>query len=228
MGQSVKSKLPEQRIRLFRNDFLERTTVVSPAAFVLTWSVMLALAAYASLGVASVAVSIGLVMLGLLIWSLFEYAMHRFVFHLKLTSDLGRAFMFLTHGNHHMQPNDPLRNIMPPLVSVGISGTVWAILCLVAGAAGSVIFIGFGVGYVIYDVTHYACHQFPMRRGLLGQLRRHHIRHHYAREEGNYAITAIFWDRVFGTEVLTKRHRYRRLTLQRGNGLTQDRDVIVP
>ncbi|MEG3178441.1 sterol desaturase family protein [Sphingomonas sp. RB3P16] len=201
----TKGKVPEERIRLFRNDFLERTTMVSPIAFVVTWSVMLALAVYASWGVASFVASVGLVMIGLLIWSLFEYGMHRFLFHMKLTSDLGRAFVFLTHGNHHAQPNDAMRNIMPPVVSIGISSMVWAILCLVAGDAGSVIFIGFGIGYVTYDSIHYACHQFPMRHGVLGRLRRHHIRHHYAQEEGNFAITAIFWDRLFGTEVSTKR-----------------------
>jgi sterol desaturase/sphingolipid hydroxylase (fatty acid hydroxylase superfamily) len=45
----------------------------------------------------------------------------------------------------------------------------------------------------------------PMRGPVLRQMRRHHLRHHHAREEGNYAITAIFWDWVFGTEVPAKR-----------------------
>lgn len=195
----------EQRIRLFRNDFLERTTTVSPIAFGITWVCMLALATYASWGLVSFVESVGLALLGLFLWSLFEYAMHRFVFHMKLTSNLGRAFLFLSHGNHHTQPNDALRNLMPPLISIAINGTVWLLLYLVVGPIGSVIFIGFGIGYVIYDSVHYAVHQFPLRHGLLGRLKRHHIRHHYAREEGNFSITAIFWDRVFGTEVATKR-----------------------
>ena len=195
----------EQRIRLFHNDFLERTTTVSPIAFVLTWASMLAFAVYAGWGAASFVESVGLALFGLFLWSLFEYAMHRFIFHMKLTSNLGRAFLFLSHGNHHTQPNDAKRNIMPPLVSVAICGTVWLVLYLVAGQIGSVIFIGFGIGYVIYDSVHYAVHQFPLRHGLLGRLKRHHIRHHYAREEGNFSITAIFWDRVFGTAVATKR-----------------------
>lgn len=195
----------EPRIRLFRSDFLERTTVVTPVAFVATWTVMLAVAVYASVGAASLAQSAGLVVFGLILWSLFEYAMHRFIFHMNLTSNLGRAFLFLSHGNHHTQPNDALRNIMPPLISVAICGTVWIVLYLVAGPIGSVIFIGFGIGYVAYDSVHYAVHQFPLRTGVLGRLKRHHIRHHYAHEEGNYSITAIFWDRVFGTEVPTKR-----------------------
>ncbi len=196
--------MQEQRIRLFQKDFLERVTIVSPIAFVLSWSVVLVLTVYASWQVTNVAWSIGLLLLGLLIWSLFEYAMHRFVFHLKLTSQLGRTFVFLAHGNHHTQPADPLRNLMPPVVSLAIGAAVWAILYLTAGAAGSVIFVGFWIGYAIYDALHYACHQFPLRRGLLGRLRKHHIRHHHAHDDGNYAITAVFWDRLFGTEVATK------------------------
>jgi hypothetical protein len=60
------------------------------------------------------------------------------------------------------------------------------------GPAGTVIFLGFCIGYIIYDCVHYACHQLPMRGPVLRQLRRHHLCHHHGREEGNYAITAIF------------------------------------
>jgi sterol desaturase/sphingolipid hydroxylase (fatty acid hydroxylase superfamily) len=201
----MKSGTDPKRVRLFRNDLLERFTLISPVAFALTWTVFLAVALWASWGVTNVFAWVGLVFAGLLIWSLFEYAMHRFLFHLKLESRFGRALIFLTHGNHHTVPNDRMRNIMPPVVSVTISLGVWALLYAAFGPAGSVVFLGFGIGYVSYDCVHYACHQMPMRGPVLRQLRRHHLRHHHAREEGNYAITAIFWDWVFGTEVPAKR-----------------------
>jgi sterol desaturase/sphingolipid hydroxylase (fatty acid hydroxylase superfamily) len=193
------------RVRLFQNDLLERLTLISPVAFVLTWTVFLGAALYASWGVTSLAASIGLVLLGILIWTLFEYAMHRFIFHLKLNSAFGRWLIFLTHGNHHEVPGDKYRNIMPPIVSVVVSAAIWAGFYLLLGPAGSVLYLGFGIGYVVYDAIHYACHQLPMRGPVLRQLRRHHIRHHFARQEGNYAITATFWDRVFGTDIPTKR-----------------------
>jgi sterol desaturase/sphingolipid hydroxylase (fatty acid hydroxylase superfamily) len=193
------------RIRLFRNDLLERLTLVTPPAFALTWTVFLACALYASWGATSLPVSIMLVLLGVLIWTLFEYAMHRFIFHLKPTSAFGRWLIFLTHGNHHVAPGDRYRNIMPPMVSVIISGAIWMAFWMLLGPAGSVLYLGFGIGYVVYDVIHFACHQLPMRGPVLRQLRRHHIRHHYARQEGNYAITAIFWDRLFGTDIPAKR-----------------------
>jgi sterol desaturase/sphingolipid hydroxylase (fatty acid hydroxylase superfamily) len=47
--------------------------------------------------------------------------------------------------------------------------------------------------------VHYACHQLPMRGAVARRLRNHHMRHHYARRDGNYAITGVIWDRLFGT-----------------------------
>jgi len=201
----MKSGSDPHSVRLFRNDFLERFTMISPLGFVLTWAVMLALAIYASWGVTGFFSSLGLVAVGLLIWSLFEYSLHRFLFHMKLKSKLGQSLIFLTHGNHHTVPDDDKRNIMPPIVSISISSGVWALLCAACGPAGSVIFLGFGIGYVAYDSVHYACHQMPMRGPLLRQLRQHHVRHHHSKLEGNYAITAIFWDRVFGTNIPVKK-----------------------
>jgi sterol desaturase/sphingolipid hydroxylase (fatty acid hydroxylase superfamily) len=203
----LSSRSDVQRIRLFQNDLLERFTLISPPAFAVTWTIFLGCAVYASWGVTGFASTIGLVALGLLIWTLFEYVMHRFLFHLKLPSALWRKLVFITHGNHHSMPGDPYRNIMPPVVSVGLSSLIWLLFVELIGPAGSVLFLGFGIGYVIYDVIHYACHQLPMRGRILGALRQHHIRHHYAKTEGNFAITAIVWDRVFGTYIPKKKSR---------------------
>lgn len=193
------------RIRLFRNDVLERLTLVSPLAFASTWAAFLGCALYAGWGAASLPAAIVLVLLGVLIWTLFEYAMHRFIFHLKPNSAFFRRLIFLAHDNHHAMPGDRSRNIMPPMVSVTISGTVWIAFWVLFGPPGSVLFLGFGIGYVGYDAIHYACHQLPMRGPVLRALRRHHIRHHHAGQEGNYAITAIVWDRVFGTDIPARR-----------------------
>jgi sterol desaturase/sphingolipid hydroxylase (fatty acid hydroxylase superfamily) len=192
------------RIRLFRSDRLERLTVISPRAFALTWLGILSLVLLASWRVAGIGTSVGLLTGGLVIWTLFEYAMHRFLFHWKTRSPMFQAMVFVTHGNHHDDPNDPHRNLMPVIVSVPVSAAVWGCCLLAFGRPGSLVFFGFIIGYVLYDSVHYACHQFPMRRGLLRHLRRHHIRHHYAKQDGNYAITAILWDRVFGTRIPAK------------------------
>jgi len=203
----INDKPHPQRIRLFRDDRLERLTTFSPAAFALTWFAILAFASYAGWGTASFGTATGLVLSGVLIWTLFEYAMHRFLFHMRLRSPFGRWLIFVTHGNHHADPNDQYRNIMPPVVSIVLLGSIWGVFLLLVGPVGSLLFLGFAIGYVAYDSLHYACHQFPMRAPILRQLRRHHTRHHYSRQEGNFAITAIFWDRVFGTDIPAKQRQ---------------------
>jgi sterol desaturase/sphingolipid hydroxylase (fatty acid hydroxylase superfamily) len=197
----IRGRSCPQRLRLFRDDRLEKLTVFSPRAFALTWLGVLAFASYAGWGTVDVPTATGLLFIGVVLWTLYEYVMHRFVFHLKLRSEFGRWVIFLMHGNHHVDPTDNDRNLMPPVVSLVLLGSFWCVFLLILGKAGSVVFVGFAIGYVLYDSVHYACHQFPMRGPVLGRLRRHHIRHHYARQEGNYAITAIFWDGVFGTRV---------------------------
>jgi sterol desaturase/sphingolipid hydroxylase (fatty acid hydroxylase superfamily) len=190
-----------QRIQLFENRQLEKLTLISPRGFSLVWAVTLPLIAWAGWATASMRHGAALFALGLLVWSLFEYALHRFLFHWDSDAKAVKWLVFAVHGNHHIAPNDPLRNLMPPLVSLPISAAVWAVCVALLGMAGTWAFLGFIVGYVGYDLIHYACHQWPMRGRIGLALKRHHMRHHHIDEHGNYAITAIFWDRVFGSNI---------------------------
>jgi sterol desaturase/sphingolipid hydroxylase (fatty acid hydroxylase superfamily) len=194
-----------ERIRLFRSDLLERTTVLSPRVFLAIWSCVLMLVAYMAWGKADWPTSAGLVAVGVVGWSLFEYVMHRFLFHLRMRSKAGQYVIFVMHGNHHAEPNDPDRNMMPPIISLPWSAAIWAVFALLLGGKGTLLFLGFAIGYVAYDSIHYACHQLPMRGRLLNRLRKHHLRHHYAKREGNFAITTILWDRLFGTDIPAKK-----------------------
>jgi sterol desaturase/sphingolipid hydroxylase (fatty acid hydroxylase superfamily) len=58
---------------------------------------------------------------------------------------------------------------------------------------------------VAYDAVHYACHHGEMRGKFGSALKRHHMRHHHVDETGNYAITAIVWDRVLGSRIKSLR-----------------------
>ena len=196
-----------QQVRLFRNEWLERLTIISPAGFAAVWCISLPMIAWVGWGSASVLSALGLVALGLGIWTLFEYCMHRYLFHWEPGVAVLDKFVYLMHGNHHAAPNDPLRNLMPPIVSFPIGGAVWLVLLALIGPAGSWAFLGFMTGYVIYDMTHYACHQWAMRGTLAFALKRHHMRHHHGKQDGNFAITALFWDRIFGSSITSLKPR---------------------
>lgn len=189
------------RVRLFKSECLERLTLISPRAFVLSWVVLLPLIAWAGWGTAGPLPALGLVAGGLLVWTLFEYAMHRYLFHLDSELAAVRWLVFLIHGNHHDSPNDPMRGLMPLPVSLAVGGLVWGVFLALLRAPGTWLFLGFMIGYVMYDAVHYACHQWPMRGRLGAALKRHHMRHHHVDENGNFAISAIFWDRVFGSRI---------------------------
>ena len=176
---------------------------MSPRTFVVSWALLLPAIAWVGWGSAEEWLAIALIAAGLLVWTLFEYLMHRYPFHFKTEQPLLRRMVFLTHGNHHESPNDPMRNLMPLLVSLPVAAVVWGIGLALLGRAGTWLFLGWITGYVIYDLLHYACHQWPMRGRLGAALKRHHMRHHHFDETGNYAISGIFWDRVFGTWIGT-------------------------
>ena len=192
-----------QRARLFKNAGLEKLTIMSPTMFVASWSLMLPMMVVIGWGSATAAQGLALVAAGLFAWTLFEYAMHRFPFHFTAKSSVLSRLVFLIHGNHHDNPNDGMRNLMPLLVSVPIAASVWVGSVAMLGAPGTWLFLGWITGYVVYDLVHYACHQWPMKGRISAALKRHHMRHHYVDETGNYAILAIFWDRVFGSRIVS-------------------------
>jgi sterol desaturase/sphingolipid hydroxylase (fatty acid hydroxylase superfamily) len=55
------------------------------------------------------------------------------------------------------------------------------------------------MGYLIYDITHYATHHFPMRGKVLKFLKRYHMQHHYKTPDQRFGVSSPLWDWVFGT-----------------------------
>lgn len=189
------------RLRLFRNPWLERLTVIPLSAFIALWAVLLPAIAVAGLHVAPTRWAVPLVFAGVTVWTLTEYALHRYVFHFEPRSPLLRKVIFVIHANHHADANDPLRNLMPPVVSIPVGLSVWALSVWALGAQGTWFLLGFMTGYVAYDLVHFACHQFPMKGRIGRVLKTHHMRHHHLKVEGNYAITGMIWDRIFSTRI---------------------------
>ncbi|MCQ9154531.1 sterol desaturase family protein [Acidomonas methanolica] len=193
-------------VRLFQSAFLERLTFMPMRWFLLAWIIVLGVVLSRCAGLPP-ARCVALAFGGLALWTLTEYAAHRHLFHLHLSSGMGRRLVYLIHGNHHADPGDRMRNMMPLIVTLPLSAMIWSGFVAVAGRDGNAVFLGFALGYFLYDLTHYAAHQWRSGNKMLEALRRHHLRHHYGVPDANFAITAIFWDRVFGTQAPRRRRR---------------------
>jgi sterol desaturase/sphingolipid hydroxylase (fatty acid hydroxylase superfamily) len=193
-------------IRLFKSDFLEVFTHISPLAVVVIWlPVILYLLGRAIywLGIAGAwPVSF---LLGLVLWMPTEYLLHRFVFHFRPRNAWQERVTFLFHGIHHAQPQIKTRLVMPPVVSIPMAAVIYGLLYGVVGvllkAPGWVdgLMSGLLFGYLIYDITHYATHHFPMRGKLLKYLKRYHMLHHYKTPDQRFGVSSPLWDWVFGT-----------------------------
>lgn len=192
-----------QQVQLFRHPWMERFTVITPTGFAVTWAMLAPLPIWLAWGSATILMSVLLIASGVAMWVVFEYSMHRYAFHWKPKSKLLQGFVYIMHGNHHDVPNDPLRNLMPPIASIPITAAVWLMLYASSGTAGTWVFVGFLAGYVVYDLLHYACHQWPMKSRIWLPFKKHHMRHHYGSQEGNYAISALFLDRIMRSTVDT-------------------------
>jgi len=82
----------------------------------------------------SVAVMVGLIAGGYALWTLFEYWLHRIVFHFEPENGFGARLHWIIHGVHHDHPNDPMRLVMPPAVSVPLAAVVFGVLYLIFGS----------------------------------------------------------------------------------------------
>lgn len=191
-----------QSIRLFENEFLERLTHVHPIVPLLFWTPVVLWLLWRSLALHHLPLLpvLGIGGLALLTWTLTEYCLHRFLFHYPARSRLGKRFIYLFHGNHHDDPRDKTRLVMPPAGAIPIMAVLFLLFGLVIPAPWIEPFGAFFiVGYLIYDYIHYATHHFSMKNPVAKYLRRYHLKHHYSGEIGRYGVSSPLWDFVFGT-----------------------------
>jgi sterol desaturase/sphingolipid hydroxylase (fatty acid hydroxylase superfamily) len=136
---------------------------------------------------------------GIGIWTLTEYWLHRLIFHWEPDNAFGRRMHFIIHGIHHDHPNDKMRLVMPPSVSIPLAALFFGAFSLIFGEATFPIFGGFILGYLAYDYTHYYVHHFVPKSNLGKKLREQHMRHHFQDHRFGYGVSSPLWDVVFRT-----------------------------
>jgi sterol desaturase/sphingolipid hydroxylase (fatty acid hydroxylase superfamily) len=191
---------------MFESRVLDAFTRVHPVIPVVIFvPAIVALAAW-DLSQVGVPAAIGLAVGGYALWTLFEYWLHRLVFHFEPQEGLGARMHWIIHGVHHDHPNDPMRLVMPPAVSVPLAAAVFGLLYLAFGVSCAPgLGAGFFAGYLVYDMMHYYLHHFRPRGPLGRMLRERHMRHHFQDETRGFGISAPYWDEVFRTSPRARR-----------------------
>jgi dihydroceramide fatty acyl 2-hydroxylase len=193
---------------MFDSDLLDRLSrvhpVVPPVLFGPAIAVLFALGQEGTPPLEVIAWMAG----GYLFWTLTEYWMHRLVFHFEPEEGLGARLHWIIHGVHHDHPNDPMRLVMPPSVSIPLGSGFVALFVVVLGQpAGWLFGAGFLGGYLAYDMTHYHVHHHAPRTRLGKLLRELHMRHHFQDDTRGFGVSAPFWDHVFGTPLVRTSRR---------------------
>jgi dihydroceramide fatty acyl 2-hydroxylase len=138
--------------QIFESRLLDKLSRIHPAVVPLIY--VPAIVAFSVLALERVSVLewIAYAIGGYLFWTISEYAIHRFVFHFEPEKGIGARLHWIIHGVHHDHPNDPLRLVMPPSVSVPLSVLFFGLFWLVLPLGGAfAVASGFFSGYLAYD-----------------------------------------------------------------------------
>jgi sterol desaturase/sphingolipid hydroxylase (fatty acid hydroxylase superfamily) len=200
----------DEPIRLFKSNFLEFFTHITPQVVAIIWTPVIAWLLFRSVTGNNPAKSafylVDGFLIGIFLWTFAEYTLHRFVFHFHpRKSARMKRLVFLFHGIHHAQPQCKTRLVMPPAVSVPMAVVFYLLYYFLIGVWlkspdwVNPVLAGFMTGYLIYDLAHYATHHFRMRWEPLRTLKRHHMRHHYKTPGQRFGVSSPLWDYVFGT-----------------------------
>jgi sterol desaturase/sphingolipid hydroxylase (fatty acid hydroxylase superfamily) len=199
--------------RMFENDVLDKLSRVHPAVPVVLF--VPAILTLFVLGVDRLGeVALAWVAAGYVFWTLLEYWLHRVVFHFAPADGLGARLHWIIHGVHHDHPNDPMRLVMPPSVSVPLALMFYGGFLVVLGSDRAMAFgAGFLAGYLVYDMTHFCLHHRVPATRVGRRLREHHLRHHFQDSTRGFGVSSPVWDRVFGT---SPRGRHREHPARHG------------
>ena len=186
--------------RLFDNALLDKLSRVHWSVPLFVYVPIIVALLVASFELVTPLTVVGMFALGYLIWTLIEYFGHRYLFHWEFPGTFGQRIHFLIHGVHHDHPSDPLRLVMPVLLSGPIMIIAWFVASLIFGEPLRYPGLaGFVTGYLAYDMVHYYTHHATPKTKVGLMLRRLHLMHHFRDHDKGFGVSAPYWDFVFGT-----------------------------
>ena len=201
----------DESIRMFKNRFLDLVSRVhwsTPLVLYIPFTTFLLYRAFAVYQLPILTV-LALMAGGVLAWTFAEYVLHRFVFHWQPPGKIGERIHFVAHGVHHDYPNDSKRLVMPPALSIPLCIVFYLLFRFTMGDAFTMAFMpGYVIGYLLYDMTHYALHHVNWKNPFFLALKEHHMVHHYHDPDNGYGVSSKLWDYIFRTNFkITKKDR---------------------
>jgi len=189
----------QESIRLFDNPVMEALSKVHYTVPLFIFIPVIVYSGYLAIvsGSLGALAFCGWFVLGFVSWTAVEYLMHRFVFHYHPTSEWGKKLHFIFHGVHHDYPCDRLRLVLPPSVSIPLAtGFFFFWQLFIPKPELYAFFSAFILGYLLYDMFHYAIHHLEVKGKIWNLLKSHHLKHHYVDPEKGFGVSSPLWDHI--------------------------------
>ncbi|MES2061973.1 MAG: sterol desaturase family protein [Bacteroidota bacterium] len=198
----------QESVRMFKSSFLESLSKVHYFVPIIIFVPVILVSSYFAydrqIGVGNY---IWLFLAGLLVWTLTEYIMHRFVFHFVPKAKWALRLHFIFHGVHHDYPSDAKRLVMPPSASIPLATAFYFLFnALLPANYIFGFFPGFILGYLVYDISHYAIHHFNFKGAFWKNIKQHHMLHHYQDPTKGYGVSSPLWDKIFNSDFIKKQN----------------------
>jgi sterol desaturase/sphingolipid hydroxylase (fatty acid hydroxylase superfamily) len=142
---------------------------------------------------------VGLFFTGFFSFTLLEYIAHRYLFHMKPTTELKRKVQYALHGLHHEYPKDKDRLAMPPIMSFLLAIIFYFVFSSLMGTKVFGFLPGFITGYCGYLFVHFIVHAYNPPKNFFKGLWLNHAIHHYKDNTQIFGVSSQLWDYVFGT-----------------------------
>jgi len=65
-------------------------------------------------------------------------------------------------------------------------------------------FAGFVLGYLFYDMLHYALHHVDLKGKMWIALKTHHLKHHFKDPDKGFGVSSPMWDIIVGSNFSSK------------------------
>jgi sterol desaturase/sphingolipid hydroxylase (fatty acid hydroxylase superfamily) len=197
----------QESVRMFKSDLMETLSKVHYLVPVFIFVPVILVCTYLAFFVKNIGVLIYFeyFFIGLFVWTFVEYIMHRFIFHYVPKNKFGLRLHFIFHGVHHDYPSDAKRLVLPPSVSIPLAtGFYFLFNAILPANYVFGFFPGFILGYLFYDISHYAIHHFNFKGNIWKKIKQHHMLHHYQDPDKGYGVSSPLWDKIFRSDFIKK------------------------